>query len=84
MSQTLSMNLNCVIDEVNELLSVKLPIYYAIDRLLHLILNDKCLPCVTIAGDHTTGSRNPAVMMTECRNSTYQCFHVLIHILNYT
>ena len=48
MSQTLSMNLNCVIDEVNELLSVKLPIYYAIDRLLHLILNDKCLPCVQL------------------------------------
>ena len=84
MSQTLSMNLNCVIDEVNELLSVKLPIFYFIDLLIHLRLNDQCLPCVAIAGHHNTGSRNPAVMMTEYRNPTYQCFHILIHLLNYT
>ena len=56
MSQTLSMNLNCVIDEVNELLSVKLPIFYDIDLLIHLRLNDQCLPCVAIAGHHNTGS----------------------------
>ena len=71
MSQTLSMNLNCVIDEVNQILSVKLPIYYDIDLLIHMRLNDECLPCVAIAGHHNTGSRNPAVMMSECRNSTY-------------
>ena len=84
MSQTLSMNLNCVINEVNQLLSGKLPNFYYIDLLIHMRLNDDCLPCVAIAGHHNTGTRTPAVMMSECRNSAYQYFHVVIHILNYT
>jgi len=84
MSQTLSMNLYCVIDEANQLLSVRLPIYYDIDLLIHMRLNDDCLPCVAIAGHHNAGSKNPAVTISECRNSTYRCFHVVIYILNYT
>ena len=56
MSQTLSMNLNGVIDKVNELLSISLPHNYAIDLLLHLRLNDKCLLSIAVAGHHNNGS----------------------------